>query len=137
MNDLLKKLISADMWVYNGVINNIEYQFRFSEDMGITLHHIVDDGDGFGFYGYKTYSGEFIVENSNVIAFFSRNLKYRHDEEYCYVDGKIKKMTIVFEINGISENKITVKQMSGNSIFENHDLNTEFEFTSASFSPKW
>jgi hypothetical protein len=137
MNDLLNKLISVDMWVYNGIINNIEYQFRFSESMRIEFHHIVDDEDGFGFGGYKSYSGKFTVENNNITAFFSRNLKYKHDEEYCYVDGRIKKMAIIFEINGIIENKIIVKQISGNSIFENHDLDTEFEFTSASFSPKW
>jgi hypothetical protein len=125
------------MWVYNGIIKNIEYQFRFSESMGIEFHHIVDDGDGFGFWGFKSYSGEFIVKNNNIIAFFSRNIKYRHDEEYCYVDEKIKKMIIIFEINKIIENKIIVKQILGNTIFENHDLNTEFEFTSASFSQKW
>jgi hypothetical protein len=36
-------------------------------------------------------------------------------------------MTITFEINRIIENKIIVKQISGNSIFENNNLNTEFE----------
>jgi hypothetical protein len=79
MNDLLNKLISKDMWVYNGIINNIEYQFRFSESMGVEFHHIIDDGDGFGFWGYKSYFGEFTVENNNIIAFFSRNIKYGHD----------------------------------------------------------
>jgi hypothetical protein len=42
-------------------------------------------------------------------------------------------MTVTFEINGIIENKIIVKQISGNTIFENHNLNTEFEFTAASY----
>ena len=146
MRELSKKLINTEngvIWQFYGTTERdmskyglgtkikeyYNYVLQFSKGQQVLFSNgvsAVKEGSYSDINVSRT--GTFSIKKNNIIINFTKiggakysNLVYWHE--------KSESLTLILQISGITDEKITLKQISGENIFENHAENAELVFT--------